>query len=151
MTTIAARDTTIEGHEAHREIVYVHFDELDPMGVLHNSRYAILLERALSAYWARLGHSFVDGRPTSPDTVHAVREFSISYLAPIRSVGPVDVVFWVDALGETSLVYGFEFRSGTTVYATGHRTIVRLDPVTFRPSPWTPQVRQIAEALRRSC
>ena len=36
-------------HYGHTEPVPVHFDDLDPMGLVHNARYAVLLERALSA------------------------------------------------------------------------------------------------------
>ena len=32
------------------ETVMVYFDDLDAMGVVHNGRYAALLERALAAY-----------------------------------------------------------------------------------------------------
>src|SRR5687768_15399103 len=37
------------------EPVQVYFDDLDAMGLLHNSRYALLVERAIGAYWGRLG------------------------------------------------------------------------------------------------
>ena len=62
----------------------VHFDDLDPMGIVHNSRYAVFLERALSDWWAARGHSFTGGRPTTTDAMHAVAEYSISYYAPVR-------------------------------------------------------------------
>ncbi|HZN71629.1 MAG TPA: thioesterase family protein [Micromonosporaceae bacterium] len=133
------------------ETATVHFDDLDPMGIVHNARYAVLLERALSAYWAARGHSFSNGRPTTPDVVHAVREFSIAYLAPIRGTGDVLVDFWLDRLGESSGVYGFRFLSSdrSTVYAEGHRAIVKLDPSTGRPSPWTQAAREVASTLLR--
>jgi acyl-CoA thioester hydrolase len=131
----------------HVESVTVHFDDLDAMGIVHNARYAVLLERALTAYWAPRGHSFENGRPTSSDVVHAVAEFTIRYLAPIRDTGPVDVHFWVERLGETSVVYGFRFASGETVHAEGRRTIVKLDPTTLRPAPWSADARAIGSAL----
>ena len=34
--------------------VDVHFDDLDAMGVLHNARYAVLVERALSSAGERV-------------------------------------------------------------------------------------------------
>lgn len=135
----------------HTETVTVHFDDLDPMGIVHNARYAVLLERALSAYWSVRGHSFSNGRPTTPDVVHAVREFAITYLAPIRGTGEVLVDFWLDRLGESSGVYGFRFLSPdlSTVYAEGRRVVVKLDPSTGRPSPWTPHAREVATPLLR--
>jgi acyl-CoA thioester hydrolase len=122
-------------HYGHVEPVTVHFDDLDAMGIVHNARYAVLLERALSAYWSPRGHAFTDGRPTTSDVVHAVREFTITYVAPIRGTGPVDVHFWVEKLGETSVVYGFRFRSGDVLHAEGRRTIVKLDPANAMPPP----------------
>ena len=124
-------------HYGHVEPVTVHFDDLDAMGIVHNARYAVLLERALSGYWAPLGFTFTDGRPTSPDVIHAVREFTITYQAPIRGTGPVDVHFWAERVGETSAVYGFRFVTGDVVHAEGRRTIVKLDPATLRPAPWS--------------
>ncbi|MGI5212866.1 acyl-CoA thioesterase [Plantactinospora sp. CA-290183] len=129
----------------------VHFDDLDPMGIVHNARYAVLLERALGEYWAVRGHSFRDGRPTSPDVFHAVREFAITYRTPIRGTGAIGVHFWVDRLGTTGADYGFQFRSldGATMHAEGRRSVVRLDPATFRPTPWSDSARTVASTLLR--
>ena len=133
----------------HVEPVRIHFDDLDPMGIVHNARYAVLLERALTPYWAERGISFDGGRPTSPDAFHAVAEFSITYRAPIRGTGEVAIHFWLDRFGQTSAVYGFRVLSAdrSTVHADGRRSIVRLDPATMRPTPWTPVAREIAEGL----
>jgi acyl-CoA thioester hydrolase len=119
------------------------------MGIVHNAKYAVLLERALSAYWSVRGHSFEGGRPTTPDVVHAVREYSITYHAPIRGTGEVLVHFWLDRFGESSGVYGFRFTSpdGATLHAEGRRVIVKLDPATLRPTPWTAHARQVASDL----
>jgi acyl-CoA thioester hydrolase len=135
----------------HVERVAVHFDDLDAMGILHNARYAVLLERALTPYWASRGHSFDGGRPTSPDIFHAVREFAISYRAPIRGTGEIGVHFWLEQFGETSATYGFRFLSpdGQRVFAEGRRAIVRLDPATLRPTAWTPAAREVAATLLR--
>lgn len=133
----------------HVQPLDVHFDDLDPMGIVHNARYAVLLERAIAPYWAARGHSFAGGRPTAPDVVHAVREFAITYLAPIRGTGQIAVHFWLAAFGRTSGTYGFRFLSADhgTVHAEGRRSIVRLDPVTLRPTPWTEAGRAVATEL----
>lgn len=135
----------------HVEPVVVHFDELDAMGILHNTRYALLVERALAPYWAARGHSFTDGRPSSPDLFHAVREFAIAFRAPIRGTGPVSVHFWLNHFGQTSAEYGFRIQStdGRAVHAEGRRAIVRLDPATLRPTAWTEAARQVAVTLLR--
>jgi acyl-CoA thioester hydrolase len=135
----------------HVEPVTIHFDDIDAMGIVHNGRYPVLLERAISPYWQARGHGYADGRVTSPDLFHAVREFTITYLAPIRGTGDVGVHFWIEQLGQTSATYGFRFVStdGETVYAEGRRAIVRLDPATLRPTPWTDAARAVATTLLR--
>ncbi|MEV0157640.1 thioesterase family protein [Micromonospora sp. NPDC050686] len=135
----------------HVEHVTVHFDELDAMGILHNARYAVLLERALTPYWAERGVSFTGGQLSAPDVFHAVREFTIRYRAPITGTGPVGVHFWLDHFGTSSARYAFEFRSvdGAIRYAEGTRSIVRLDPATMRPAPWTDAARAVAATLLR--
>ncbi|TDC42286.1 hotdog domain-containing protein [Micromonospora sp. KC213] len=135
----------------HVEHVTVHFDDLDAVGILHNARYAVLLERALTPYWAARGISFQRGSTSAPDVFHAVREFAITFRAPITGIGPVAVHFWLDHFGTSSAEYGFQFRSadGRTVHAEGRRAIVRLDPATLRPTAWTDAARAVAATLLR--
>lgn len=148
MSTLTVPDITY----GHVQAVPVYFDDLDALGIVHNARYAVLLERAVSQYWAERGHSFADGNPTSPDVFHAVRDFRIGYRAPIRGTGEVLVHFWLERFGETSAVYGFRFLStdGATVYAEGERVVVRLDPATMRPTPWSDAARAVASGLLKS-
>jgi acyl-CoA thioester hydrolase len=133
------------------ERVDVHFDDLDAMGVVHNGRYALLLERALGAYWTRLGWSFDPSKPHFADLFFVVREFSIVYHAPITTVGAAEVRFWLDRLGSSSLVYGFEVRSadGSVLHAEGRRAQVRLDPATMRSAPISDTVREACLPLLR--
>ena len=143
--------TTTMLEYGHAERVRIHYDDLDQMGIVHNAHYAVLLELALAAYWEERGFSISNGRPTAPDVFHAVAEFTISYRAPIRGTGDVVIHFWLDKFGETSGVYGFRVTSadGATVHADGRRTIVRLDPATMRPTPWTPAARDVAATLTK--
>jgi acyl-CoA thioester hydrolase len=129
----------------------VHFDDLDAMGVLHNSRYAVLVERAVALWWTERGVSFTGGRPTTPDAFNVVREYSITFHRPVRGTGDVDVHFWLERLGATSADYRFLVTSadGATVFAEGRRVNIRLDPATMRPAPWTDQGRAIGAALVR--
>jgi uncharacterized peroxidase-related enzyme/YbgC/YbaW family acyl-CoA thioester hydrolase len=144
----ATESTTEYGHV---DLVPVHFDDLDPIGMVHNGRYALLVERALARFWRQHGHTFRDGRPTTPDAFNVVQEFSISYRAPILGIGEVRVHFWLEHLGSSCAVYGYRLLSsdGATVYADGRRVMIKLDRETLRPSPWTPEVRAVAEGLQR--
>lgn len=130
----------------HLEPVRVNFDDLDAMGVLHNSRYAVLVERALATYWERRGWPFDPTRPHFADIFFVVRELTVTYHRPITSVGTVGVHFWIDDIGTTSAVYRFRVLSddGAVVHAEGRRVQVKLDPATQRPSP-------ISDAVYDAC
>jgi acyl-CoA thioester hydrolase len=131
------------------EPVDVHFDDLDALGMLHNSRYVVLVERALASYWTARGYSFRFGRPTKPDVIQVVRELRITYSVPVLHPGRVFVHFWVDHIGRTSVTYAFRVESEdrTVVHAQGTRVVVRVDPDTGRPTPWTDEARHDAEEL----
>ncbi|MEE1937973.1 hotdog domain-containing protein [Streptomyces sp. TRM 70361] len=120
------------------ELVDVHFEDLDANGVLHNSRYPVLLEHALGAYWYARGWHHDPKRSASPDTLQVVRAMAITYHWPVTEVGKVAVRFWIDRMGRTSYTYGFEVRSadGSVLHADGTRTHVNLDPATFTPRPF---------------
>jgi acyl-CoA thioester hydrolase len=140
---------TVTVHSGHVEAMPVHFDDLDAMGIVHNARYAVMLERALSAYWSRHGFTFADGRPTRPDMFLAVAEYAISYKVPVRGTGTIQIHFWIERMGESSVVYAFRVLSadGSTVHAEGRRVNVKVDPRTLRPSPWTDEARAVAAPL----
>ncbi|GIF16675.1 acyl-CoA thioesterase [Actinoplanes teichomyceticus] len=148
MTTVTASPAVAYGDVVHMP---VHFDDLDAMGVLHNSRYAVLVERATVLWWTERGVSFSGGRPTTPDAFNVVREYAITFHRPVRGTGEISVHFWIDHLGTTSVAYGFRVTSldGDTVFAEGRRVNVRLDPATMRPVPWTDHGRGIAATLLR--
>ncbi|WP_308164622.1 acyl-CoA thioesterase [Nonomuraea sediminis] len=131
--------------------VQVHFDDLDAMGLLHNSRYALLVERAISAFWTERGWAFDPSVSAFPDVYLAVREFKITYHAPIVGAGEVLVEFWLDRMGTSSGVYGFRVMSadGCTTHADGHRVNVNLDPATLRPAPFSEAIREAATPLMR--
>lgn len=52
----------------------------------------------------------------------------------------------------SSGVYSFRFLSADrqAVHAEGRRVVVKLDPRTLRPSPWTPAAREVAATLMRA-
>ena len=143
--------TAVAVDHGHTTRVPVHFDDLDALGMLHNSRYAVLLERAMINWWAERGVSFAGGRPTTPDAFNVVREYAITFHAPVRGTGEIALHFWLETLGNSSADYRFRFASldNQRVYAEGRRVNVRLDPATMRPAPWTDSGREIGSQLLR--
>jgi acyl-CoA thioester hydrolase len=131
------------------EPVQVHFEDLDAQGVVHNGRYVLLLERALSAYWTRNGYPWDPSSPQFRRVFFVVKEFGITYHAPITRPGPVSVRFWIDRLGRTSAVYGFRVVScdEPVTYAEGRRVQVLLDPSTLRPAVIGPELRAACAPL----
>src|SRR5438874_2326584 len=75
-----------------------------------------------------------------------------SYLAPFVGTGTMRIDLWVDRIGTTSCVYAFLCSStdGSVAYARGERTIVKVDPRSLRPSPWTEPFRARHSALVKS-
>lgn len=133
----------------HHEPVQVYFDDLDAMGMLHNAKYAVLVERAITAYWVRRGWAPDPARSAFPDVFLAVRETKMTHHVPIMAPGEVVVHFWFDHLGRTSGVYGFRVLSGdhATVHAEGHRVNVNLDPTTLRPTPFSEAIVAASQTL----
>lgn len=127
----------------------VHFDELDAMQMLHNSRFAAHVERAVIAWYTMNGRKWELDPADNPDQFHVVRQLHIEYLNPVLGPGTMRIDIWVERLGNTSCEYGFLCSSedGLVPYARGERTIVKVDPATRRPAPWTDFFRERHSAL----
>ncbi|OIJ65623.1 acyl-CoA thioesterase [Streptomyces mangrovisoli] len=132
--------------------VTVHFDDLDALGLLHNARYPLMVERAWSELWHGYGIRFEGDWVAAGDACNAVRELRISYEAPVTRPGAYAVHLWLERLGNTGLTYGFRLCSadGATTYAQGTRVLVRLDADTLRPAPWSETFRAAGRELLRS-
>jgi acyl-CoA thioester hydrolase len=129
----------------------VHFDELDPLLMLHHARFAAHVERAVSAWYTSLGKTWRLDPRENPDQFHVVRDLHIEYLNPVVGLRTMRVDVWVERLGTTSCVYGFLCSSedGSVAYARGERTIVKVDPHSHRPAPWTDAFRDLLGSLRK--
>ncbi|MPY35453.1 acyl-CoA thioesterase [Streptomyces adustus] len=131
--------------------VTVHFDDLDALGLLHNARYPLMVERAWSELWQEHGIRFDGDWEAAGDACNAVRELRISYDVPVTRTGTYAVHLWLERLGNTGLTYGFRFCSadGAVTYAQGTRVLVRLDAATLRPAPWSERFRAAGRELLR--
>jgi acyl-CoA thioester hydrolase len=128
----------------------VHFDDLDALGLLHNARYPVMVERAWAELWQGYGFGGYEGDwEAAGDFCNAVRELRIGYEAPVSRPGAYAVHLWLERLGTTGLTYGFRFCSadGAVTYARGSRVLVRLDAATLRPAPWSERFRAVGREL----
>jgi acyl-CoA thioester hydrolase len=126
----------------------VFFDEFDLNGALHNSRFAVHVERAQSALFEQLGRSWTRLAERDPDLRYVVRELHVEFLAPLQSPGALLVELTAGQLGHTSATYLFRCANpadGQTL-AHGHRVIVKVDEA-GRPAPWSPWYREIFQTL----
>lgn len=130
----------------------VYFDDLDALNILHNVRYLLFIERARGELYNALGFRWDDDAPHNPDKWQVVAEHSIQYLAPFRGEGEVLVELTPTKLGTSSLIIAARVRSthGDIVYAEGSTRLVRLDPETNRPCPWSERFRKAFTPLVRA-
>jgi acyl-CoA thioester hydrolase len=125
----------------------VFFDELDANGALHNSRFAVHVERAQSALFEQLGRGWTQLADRDPDLRYVVRELHVEFLAPLRSPGALLVELAAGKLGQTSATYLFRCASPDgQALAHGHRVIVKIGE-DGQPAPWSPWYREIFRAL----
>jgi acyl-CoA thioester hydrolase len=131
--------------------VPVYLDDLDFMGMLHNSRFTVLGERAFVAYWRDNGVFISRDGDLLDDGFQVVKEQRVSYELPVKA-GEYGVHGWVERVGRTSMTLGFRLCSadGTLTHAHGSRTNVRLDRQTLRPTEWSEEARRVCEKLLRS-
>jgi acyl-CoA thioester hydrolase len=134
----------------------VYFDDLDSLGMLHNSRYAVLVERAWIAYWESQGlggrrPGAAEGDEFGGDEFNVVKDLHIVFDLAVDQAGEYAVHLWMEPLGRTSATAGFRVCSSdaTVTYAHGTRTVVRLDPGTLRPVAWSERVRSLTSAMLR--
>ena len=130
------------GSRFHEQVMGVYFDDLDAFQILHNARYLLLFERTLGSFWQEVGLGAFDTAGNT-DHLHLVAHNSVDYLEPVRGVGRVRVRVGVDALGRSSLTFRFAVMpmDRDVDHARGKRVIVRVDPATQRPAPWSDDFR----------
>ncbi|MFI6079006.1 acyl-CoA thioesterase [Actinoplanes sp. NPDC051343] len=126
----------------------IHFDQLDPYHVVYHTHYLTLIDRAMHAHWNSKGLHAAD-EENGPDSFQLVREVTITYERPIRRDGRVWAHVWVESVGTTSYTHGFRLLSpdGTKQYAHGKRVLIKVDPSTQRPAPWSDEARAVLGEL----
>ena len=126
-----------------RSIQRVYFDDLDALDILHNVRFLLFMERARGELFNELGFRWADDLSVNPDKYHVVAAHQIEYRAPVRGEGELSVEIQPAHLGTTSAVLEASVRAlhGDVVHAKGQTRLVRLDPTTQKPCPWSDRFR----------
>lgn len=126
-----------------RSVQRVYFDDLDALNILHNMRYLLFMERARGELLNKLGFRWEDDLSVNPDKYHVVAAHQIEYRSPVRGECELYVELEPVHLGTSSVVLGARVRAfhGDTLHAEGTTRLVRLDPTTQRPCPWSDRFR----------
>ncbi|MBK9435827.1 MAG: acyl-CoA thioesterase [Micrococcales bacterium] len=141
---------TVEGPACFRYDSAVYFDEMDPLGVMHNSRFAVHVERAQSALFEQLGYGWTDLSQRHEDIGYVVRATAMEFTAPVTSPGVMTVEVIAVRLGRTSATWGYRcaVSSGAqeVPVAQGTRVVVKAD-ASGRPNAWTDSFRVLFDWL----
>ena len=122
----------------------IYFDDLDAFQILHNARYLLLIERTIGDFWRVMGWGGPLKARRHPDQYHLVRVNHFEYHRAVHDVGEVRVRVWIRRMGRTSLTFAFRLlpRDEDTDFATGYRVLVRVDPDSRAPVPWSDEFRE---------
>jgi acyl-CoA thioester hydrolase len=134
---------------AHSYRTPIYFDDLDPTRRVHNARYGVLMERAVQGFLRSTGRRWQDESEVKPDVHQVVREIHIQFHAPIRGADDLRIDVGVAKLSRSGCVYTFRFLSedGSVLYAEGRRSVVKIDPESGKPLPWTQAFRDLHAPL----
>ncbi len=129
--------------------MHTSFDELDPLNMLHNSRYSYILERATYLFFNAVG--VIEGFDIVkyPDLHHVVHGIELTYHKPMFGVVPFFVSIVPEKLREAGVTFKVAFLSEDrkTIYCSGRRTIAKVKPETFNPVGWTPKFRETLDFI----
>ena len=122
----------------------VHLDDLDGFGMLYHARFATFFDNAVQDFWYDAGWRF-----DASESVLVIRDLQLTYHQPVLGVGDIDVHFWVERAGTTSVTYRFQVISADhkVLHANGHRVVVFLDGQTLRPTPIPQEIWEKAAPL----
>jgi acyl-CoA thioester hydrolase len=138
-----AMEGDVPGAFVSRQRIY--FDLVDLMGVVHNAAYLLLFERARTD-WIQ-SHGFWYGSPDFDWPYYVVRN-EVDYHAPITGGDDVTVTVAVEKLGTSSVTFAHEVFTGSGIRAAGGKTVVvRIDPDSKRPVPWSDRFRDLAAGI----
>lgn len=135
-----------------RSIQRVYFDDLDALNILHNVRFLLFTERARGELFNALGFRWEDDLTVNPDKYHVVAEHQVRYTAPVRGEGELSVELQPTHLGTSSAILSARVKAqhGDLLHAEGTTRLVRLDPATQRPCPWSDRFRAAFGPLVRT-
>jgi YbgC/YbaW family acyl-CoA thioester hydrolase len=146
MLTLVSADNSPPVFTHHRSI---EFADTDAGGIVHFSRYLVIMEAAEHAMLRRRGLQplmEVEGQTIGWPRVEA----NCRYLSPARLGDDLDIEVRVERRGERSMTYGFRVLRGAEILAEGRMASVCCILRSDRPPEAIPFPNVIAEKLPSS-
>lgn len=103
----------------------VEFRDTDAAGIVHFSAFFFWMESVEHEMLRMAGVPVVDREPEGTDASWPRVSVSCDYLAAARFGDEVDVAVAVEAIGRSSVTYGFSFSRAGTAIARGRVVAVR--------------------------
>jgi YbgC/YbaW family acyl-CoA thioester hydrolase len=123
----------------------VHYDMTDLTGVLHNTAYLLLFERARTHFWR--SHGLSPGVPGFDWPFVVVRN-EIDYQLPIEGNASVVVSCEIERVTTSAVTFAHSIAlSDGRLAATGKTILVRVDANTRRSLPWSDATRQLFSTI----
>ncbi len=121
----------------------VRWDDLDAMSHVNNAKYLTLAQEARFE-WSFYSHVSKGEIPGILELV--VARVEIDFSAPILQGGFfVDVELWVESIGNSSFVMGYEIKSGDKIYARIKSVQVGIDKESGKSRPLEASERAFLE------
>lgn len=119
--------------------VDVHFDQFDPLWILHHSQYLLIAERVQQAFFDHVMEAERFDPEAYPDVYTVVKDIQLNFLSPVDRPGRVHIALRVDQLRSGGMTTDLNFISPNSaqVYVQVRRTVCKLSGETGKPTAWT--------------
>jgi acyl-CoA thioester hydrolase len=123
---------------------FVRWDDIDAFGHVNNAKYLTYIQEA-RFNWAFVQFTDRNEQPTIVEMV--VGRAEVDFVAPIYEGGRfVDVHLWVESIGNSSFVMGFEISSDGNIHAKAKTVQVMVSLETKKSRPLTEIERAFLES-----
>jgi acyl-CoA thioester hydrolase len=117
---------------------FVRWDDLDAFGHVNNAKYLTYAQEARFD-WGWFSFSEKSEKPVLMEMV--VGRAEVDYLIPMTEGGCYDVNLWVEKIGNSSFVNGYDVTKNGVVYAKMKTVQVAIDITTRKSRPLTDEER----------
>ena len=122
---------------------FVRWDDIDAFGHVNNAKYLTFIQEA-RFQWSYV--QLVDRNEIPTIVEMVVAKADIDFISPIYEGGRyIDLHLWVDSIGNSSFVMGFELSSKGIIFAKAKTVQVMVSLETKKSRPISPSERQFLE------